>query len=150
MRRSDIFLAALRGAVVPLDYWKLPTRGLLAMLQTLQIFQNQPPKWQNGDISAPQTSCAVYPIAIPFYLVSVDVIGYVIYSWQSEPHYQHQNFAERRYSTLRDMGFSQSRTEDDIWMRCNGDVYEYMAIYVDDICIVAKDPEKIIKIYSTA
>ena len=27
--------------------------------------------------------------------------GYVIDSWQSEPHYQHQNFAERRYATIK-------------------------------------------------
>ena len=27
--------------------------------------------------------------------------SYVIDSWQSEPHYQHQNFAERRYSTVK-------------------------------------------------
>ena len=29
--------------------------------------------------------------------------SYVIDSWQSEPHYQHQNFAERRYSTVKPM-----------------------------------------------
>ena len=29
-------------------------------------------------------------------------------------------------------------------MRCTGNVYEHMAIYVDDLCIVAKDPENII------
>ena len=27
--------------------------------------------------------------------------GYTIDSWQSEPHYQHQNFAERRYATIK-------------------------------------------------
>ena len=27
--------------------------------------------------------------------------GYMIDSWQSEPHYQHQNFAERRYATIK-------------------------------------------------
>ena len=27
----------------------------------------------------------------------------VIDDWQSEPHYQHQNFAERRYSTIKPM-----------------------------------------------
>ena len=29
--------------------------------------------------------------------------AYVIDSWQSEPHYQHQNFAERRYATIKPM-----------------------------------------------
>ena len=28
-------------------------------------------------------------------------------------------------------------------MRRNGDVYKYIATYVDDICIVAKDPKEI-------
>ena len=37
----------------------------------------------------------------------------------------------------------QERSLLDIWMRRNGEVYEYIACYVDDLCIVAKDPENI-------
>ena len=51
----------------------------------------------------------------------------------------HERFAD----TLRDMKFFPSKAEDDIWMRKNGDAYEYIATYVDDICIVAKDPGEI-------
>ena len=51
----------------------------------------------------------------------------------------HERFAD----TLRDMGFFPSKAEEDIWMRKNGNVYEYIATYVDDICIVAKDPGEI-------
>lgn len=41
------------------------------------------------------------------------------------------------------MGLTPSHAEDDIWMRYNGDIYEYIASYVDDLCIVAKDPKSI-------
>ena len=34
--------------------------------------------------------------------------------------------------------------EDDIWYRDAGDCYEYVATYVDDLCIVAKDPEDLL------
>lgn len=34
--------------------------------------------------------------------------------------------------------------EPDIWMCQNGDIYEYIAVYVDDLAIVAKDPQAII------
>ena len=32
-------------------------------------------------------------------------------------------------------------------MRRNGNIYEYIAIYVDDLCIAAKDPEEITRIF---
>lgn len=51
----------------------------------------------------------------------------------------HERFAD----TLRNMGFFLSKAEEDIWMRRNGEAYEYIATYVDDILIVAKDPEEI-------
>ena len=42
------------------------------------------------------------------------------------------------------MGFQPSLPKDDIWMQKNGDVYEYIASYVDNIAIIAKDPQAII------
>ena len=39
-------------------------------------------------------------VEIPNRVLSI-LRDYVIDSWQSEPHYQHQNFAERRFSTLK-------------------------------------------------
>ena len=51
----------------------------------------------------------------------------------------HERFAD----CLRDMGFEPSKAEPDIWMRRNGDVYEYIAVYVDDLAIAAKDPKAI-------
>jgi Reverse transcriptase (RNA-dependent DNA polymerase) len=40
---------------------------------------------------------------------------------------------------LRSLGFKQCKSEGDIWMCLNGDTYEYIAVYVDDLMIVAKD-----------
>jgi hypothetical protein len=44
------------------------------------------------------------------------------------------------------MGFFPSKAENDMWMRRNGDVYEYIAVYVDDLAIAAKDPKAIVDI----
>ena len=41
------------------------------------------------------------------------------------------------------MGFYPSKAEPDIWMRANGDVYEYIGVYVDDLAIVARNPKEI-------
>jgi hypothetical protein len=38
------------------------------------------------------------------------------------------------------MGFVQSRAESDIWMRENDGLYEYIAVYVDNLLIAARDP----------
>ena len=42
------------------------------------------------------------------------------------------------------MGFVPSKAENDIWMRDCGDHYEYIAVYVDDLLIVSKNPQGII------
>ena len=44
------------------------------------------------------------------------------------------------------MGFEPSKSEPDIWMWCNGNIYEYIAVYVDDLATAAKDPLRIINI----
>ena len=43
------------------------------------------------------------------------------------------------------MGFTLSKADKDIWMKKRGDHYEYIAVYVDDLLIVSKVPEEIIK-----
>ena len=50
---------------------------------------------------------------------------------------------ERLADTLRDMEFRQCKADADVWMRKNVDTYEYIAVYVDDLAIVAKDPKSI-------
>jgi Reverse transcriptase (RNA-dependent DNA polymerase) len=52
----------------------------------------------------------------------------------------HEKFAD----ILRDIGFQQCKAESDIWMRKKQDVYEYIAVYVDDLAIAAIDPGEII------
>ena len=51
----------------------------------------------------------------------------------------HERFAD----CLRDMGFSPSKSEPDIWMRPCGNAYEYIGVYVDDLAIVARAPQEI-------
>ena len=53
----------------------------------------------------------------------------------------HEKFAD----ILRSLGFYPSKAENDIWMREMHGVYEYIAVYVDDIAIAAHDPASIIK-----
>ncbi len=44
------------------------------------------------------------------------------------------------------MGFTPSKAEPDIWLHCSDDRYEYIAVYVDDLAIAAKDPRQIVRI----
>jgi hypothetical protein len=37
------------------------------------------------------------------------------------------------------MGFIQSKTKADIWMRANNSLYEYIAVYVYELLIAAKE-----------
>jgi hypothetical protein len=43
----------------------------------------------------------------------------------------HERFAD----CLRNEGFSPCKAEPDMWMRLNGDLYEYVATYVDNLCL---------------
>jgi hypothetical protein len=42
------------------------------------------------------------------------------------------------------MGFTPSKAEPDIWMQQNGNIYEYIGVYVDDLAFIAKDPREIV------
>ena len=48
------------------------------------------------------------------------IISKALYGLRSSGLRWHERFAD----TLKDMGFFPSKAEDDIWMRCNGDIYE--------------------------
>ena len=67
------------------------------------------------------------------------IIDRALYGLRSSGLRWHQRFAD----TLRDMNFEISKADNDVWIRRNGDVYEYIAVYVDDLCIAAKDPKEI-------
>ena len=69
------------------------------------------------------------------------LIHKALYGLRSSGLRWHERFAD----TLRSMGFVPSKAEDDIWMREANGIYEYIASYVDDLCIVAKDPASIVR-----
>ena len=50
-------------------------------------------------------------------------------------------FHERLADTLRDMGFTPSFADPDLWIRDAGDCYEYICVYVDDLMVIMKDPQ---------
>jgi hypothetical protein len=52
----------------------------------------------------------------------------------------HERFAD----TLQDLGFKPSKADSDIWMRKAGKVWEYIAVYVDDLAIAMKNPQEFI------
>ena len=54
-------------------------------------------------------------------------------------------FHEHLAAKLRSMGFKPSRTDLDLWCRKEGDYYEYIATYVDDIIAFSKSPMKLIE-----
>jgi hypothetical protein len=43
------------------------------------------------------------------------------------------------------MGFTPSKAEADIWMRENGGLYEFIAVYVDELFIAARYPNSIVQ-----
>ena len=49
------------------------------------------------------------------------------------------------FDSLQHMGFQPSKADPDIWMKPMDDrqAYEYIAVYVDDLCVASKDPGKI-------
>ena len=58
-----------------------------------------------------------------------------------------KRWAERFYDMIMDMGFMPSNADPCAWMRENKkmECYEYIATYVDDLCIEAQAPGKIIQ-----
>ena len=48
---------------------------------------------------------------------------------------------DKCFDCLISLGFQPCKAEPDIWLRQNGDVYEYIAVYVDDMLLALKDPK---------
>ena len=50
---------------------------------------------------------------------------------------------DRHFDILQDLTFKPSKSDPDVWMRSEpgGKCYEYIAVYVDDLSIAAKDPQ---------
>ena len=68
------------------------------------------------------------------------IIVKALYGLRSSGLRWHERFAD----TLRDMGFKISKADPDVWMRRNGNIYEYIAVYVDNLAIsAARNPKEI-------
>ena len=54
-------------------------------------------------------------------------------------------WAEALSLVLQQINFQPSCADMDIWMRKNGNVWEYIAVYVDDIIVIAKDAMSVLE-----
>ena len=111
---------------------------------------NNPELWRadigNTYLEAP-TEEKLYIIAGPEF---VDWEGYILtfskalYGLKSSG----KRWAETLHDILIDMNFTPSRADQCIWLKKNKklNIYEYIAVYVDDLCIAAQDPKEIINV----
>ena len=65
------------------------------------------------------------------------IIHKALYGLRSSGARWHDKFSD----CLRELAFDPCKAEPDIWIRRNGNIYEYVAVYVDDLAIVMKDPQ---------
>ena len=58
-----------------------------------------------------------------------------------------ERFHEHLVDTLRSFGLSQTRSDNDVWIRLDeyGDHYEYVCTHVDDFMLFSKKPDRIMK-----
>ena len=56
-----------------------------------------------------------------------------------------KRWAEKFYDIIKDMGFTPSKADPCVWENKALKCYEYVAIYVDDLCIAAQYPGQIIQ-----
>ena len=66
------------------------------------------------------------------------VMSKALYGLKSSGARFHEKFAD----TLREFGFKPTYADPDVWIRDAGDVYEYVGVYVDDLLVAMKEPEK--------
>ena len=55
-----------------------------------------------------------------------------------------QRWHDRLHDCLVDLGFTPCKAEPDIWMRRHKDLWEYVAVYVDDLALAMRDPQSFI------
>ena len=53
---------------------------------------------------------------------------------------------EKLIIILKKLEFLPCKSEPDIWMRKSHNIYEYIAVYVDDLDMCAKNPKEIIDV----
>src|SRR6476620_3695600 len=65
------------------------------------------------------------------------VIYKALYGLRTSGARWHEHFSD----TLRDIGFSPSFADPDVWMKDCGTHYEYIGVFVDDLAMAMKDPK---------
>jgi len=112
----------------------------LAELNGLELWQTD---IGNAYLEA-KTSEKVYVIAGPEFGEKkghIFVINKALYGLKTSGKRWHERFSD----VLRSMKFFPCKAEPDIWMRDQGDHYEYIAVYTDDLTIASKRPQDIIE-----
>jgi Reverse transcriptase (RNA-dependent DNA polymerase) len=66
------------------------------------------------------------------------IISKALYGLSSSGARWHDRFADY----IRLLGFFLCGAEPDIWMKKNGNIYEYIAVYVDNLAIAMKNPKE--------
>jgi len=80
----------------------------------------------------------VYFIAGPEFGPELEGHTFVIVKALYGLHSSGTRYLERFADTLRDMGFQPSCTDPDLWMHDQKDIWEYICIYIDDLCTIMK------------
>ena len=75
----------------------------------------------------------------------IAIIVKALYGLQTSGNEWHSKFAD----DLFDMGYKPSRADQDVWMKRVEDHYEYIAVFVDDVIVFSRNPEKIFEILKT-
>ena len=70
------------------------------------------------------------------------IIDKALYGLRSSGAYWHERFAD----CLHNEGFFPCKAEPDIWMQKNGELYEYVAVYVDDLAFAMKKLQDFVKV----
>jgi hypothetical protein len=70
------------------------------------------------------------------------IIYKALYGLRSSGARWHDRFSD----CLRAEGFAPCKAEPDIWLRPNNGIYEYVAVYVDDLAIAMVDPQSLVDI----
>jgi hypothetical protein len=134
---TDIPLDSVYSGVVSLRGFRLVL--FLAELNKLELWATD---IGNAYLEA-MTTEKVYIIAGPEFgdrEGHILIIHKALYGLQSSGAHWHDEFSD----CLRKMGFLPCKAEPDIWMRRNGDTYEYIAVYVDDLALALVDPQEFI------
>ena len=67
------------------------------------------------------------------------LIDRALYGLQASGNAWHEKISDDIYS----MGFVKTKADSDLWIKRNGDHYEFIAIFVDDVLVFSTNPKKI-------